>query len=86
MCFGGLFTDGAAMTGCCIFEDALLSLEFFFRCKLLILSDRVRECVSETPVSALRMLDMGGLFAVVFLGFEFRLHVRRRLLLLRSGL
>lgn len=74
------------MGGCWVFAGVLLSFEFFLRCNPLILSERVRECVRDIPLSALWMVVIGGLFAEMFRGFVFRLEVRRRLVMLRSGL
>lgn len=67
------------MVDCCVFDDTLLSFEFFLRCRLLILSDMLLEWVCEKPISEPFCAAIGGLFAERCFGLEFRLWERRRL-------
>ena len=68
------------------FDPGLLSFEFFFRCKFLILSDSDLLCPCENPMSEPWGCVTGDLFmaAKVDLGLEFKLMDLRRLVLLRS--
>ena len=60
----------------------LLSFEFFFRCKFLILSDSDLLCPCEKAMSEAREFAKGDLFVAVRvdLGLEFRLVDLRKLL------
>ena len=60
----------------------LLSFEFFFRCKLLILSDRDLLCPFDDPMSECWRCLIGGLLVEVRvgLGLEFKLIDLRKLL------
>lgn len=68
------------------FGPGLLSFEFFFRCKFLILSDKDLLCPFDNPMSEPWRYVPGDLCEAVRtdLGLEFRLVDLRKLLLLRS--
>ena len=76
--------EPAAMADASGFTPTLLSFEFFFRCRFLILSDSDLLCPFDDPISEPWWCAKGGLFARVDLGLEFRLMDLRKLLLLRS--
>lgn len=66
------------------FGPTLLSLEFFFRWRYLILSDRDLLCPLDDAMSEAWRCVPVVLFARVDLGLELRLVDLRKLLLLRS--
>lgn len=78
--------EPAAMADASGFGPGLFSFEFFFRCRLLILSDSDLLCPFDDPISEPWRCLTGGLFVAerVDLGLEFRLMDLRKLLLLRS--
>lgn len=76
--------EPAAMADASGFTPGLLSFEFFFRCRFLILSERDLLCPFDNPISEPWRCVLGGLFVRVDLGLEFRLMDLRKLLLLRS--
>lgn len=77
--------EPAAMADASGLGAGLLSFEFFFLCKFLILSDSDLLCPLVIPISEPRCVK-GDLFVAVRvdLGFEFKLVDLRKLLLLRS--
>ena len=75
--------EPAAMADARGFTPGLLSFEFFFRCRLLILSESDRLCPFDNPISEWKCV-FGGLLERVDLGLEFTLMDLRKLLLLRS--
>lgn len=76
--------DPAAMAEASGFGPRLLSLEFFFRWRFLILSDRDLACPFGDAMSEAWRCVPAVLFVKVDLGLEFRLVDLRKLLLLRS--
>ncbi len=80
--------EPAAMADASGLGPELLSFEFFFLCKLLILSDSDLLCPFDNPMSEPCSCIPGSLFVAVRidLGLEFRLMDLRKLLLLRSVL
>lgn len=80
--------EPAAMADASGFGPGLLSFEFFFRCRFLILSDRDLLCPVDSPMSEPWRCVLSGLFVPVRvdLGLEFKLKDLRKLLLLRSFL
>ena len=80
--------EPAAMADASGFGPGLLSFEFFFLCRLLILSDSDLLCPFDSPMSEPCRCVVSDLCVAVRidLGLEFRLVDRRKLLLLRSFL
>ncbi len=78
--------EPAAMADASGFGPGLLSFEFFFRCKFLILSDNDLLCPFDIPISEPWGYVKGDLFVAVMvdLGLVFKLVDLRKLLLLRS--
>ena len=76
--------DPAAMAEASGFGPTLLSLEFFFRWRFLILSDRDLLCPLDDAMSEGWRCVPAVRFASVDLGLELRLVDLRKLLLLRS--
>ena len=74
--------EPAAMAEASGFGPGLLSLEFFLRCRFLILSDNDLLCPLDSPMSEACRCVLGGLFVAerIDLGLEFKLMDLRKLL------